>query len=69
MDLTDREIRAVFAYFDQDGSGTITYDEFIVGVRVSRLASICAPIIPPHAQCNLSKIFLIAEYVYLGRSE
>jgi len=32
-DLTDADIRHMFNYFDRDGDGTISFDEFILGVR------------------------------------
>ncbi len=32
-DLSDNDIRSMFAYFDSDGSGFIDFNEFIVGIR------------------------------------
>lgn len=34
-DLTDKSLKHLFNYFDKDDSGVISYDEFLVGVRVS----------------------------------
>lgn len=34
LKLTDMQIMELFAYFDTDKSGTIDFDEFLVGVRV-----------------------------------
>jgi Ca2+-binding EF-hand superfamily protein len=33
VDLTERAIKHLFSYFDKDDTGTITYDEFVVGIR------------------------------------
>lgn len=37
VDLSDAAIKHLFLYFDRDDSGTISYDEFLVGIRVSAL--------------------------------
>jgi Ca2+-binding EF-hand superfamily protein len=34
LKLTDMQMHQLFAYFDADKSGTIDFDEFLVGVRV-----------------------------------
>jgi len=31
--LTEPEVQVIFKFFDEDASGTITYDEFLIGVR------------------------------------
>ena len=33
LTLSDSETRALFSYFDRDGSGNLSFDEFLVGVR------------------------------------
>ena len=33
LGLTAPEVDMIFKFFDEDGSGTITYDEFLFGVR------------------------------------
>lgn len=33
LGFTDSEIRAVFAYFDYDRSGSVSYDEFLQTIR------------------------------------
>lgn len=33
LGLTPPEVNMIFKFFDEDGSGTITYDEFLFGVR------------------------------------
>lgn len=35
MELSDDEINAIFEKFDTDEDGSITIDEFLVGIRVS----------------------------------
>eukprot|EP00330_Aristerostoma_sp_ATCC50986_P011951 CAMPEP_0114576602 /NCGR_PEP_ID=MMETSP0125-20121206/1338_1 /TAXON_ID=485358 ORGANISM="Aristerostoma sp., Strain ATCC 50986" /NCGR_SAMPLE_ID=MMETSP0125 /ASSEMBLY_ACC=CAM_ASM_000245 /LENGTH=121 /DNA_ID=CAMNT_0001765229 /DNA_START=47 /DNA_END=413 /DNA_ORIENTATION=+ len=35
VDITKQEANALFGLFDKDGDGTINYDEFLIGVRVS----------------------------------
>jgi hypothetical protein len=33
MNLNQRELDELFAFFDDNGDGTITYDEFLHGIR------------------------------------
>ena len=33
LNLTERQLKHLFLYFDKDDSGGITYDEFLVGIR------------------------------------
>jgi Ca2+-binding EF-hand superfamily protein len=33
IQLSDKDLNALFAFFDQDGNGSISYDEFLEGVR------------------------------------
>ena len=33
MKWTDEQIKLMFGYFDKDGSGSIVFDEFLVGIR------------------------------------
>ena len=35
LELTKQQLKHLFLYFDSDDSGTISYDEFLVGIRVS----------------------------------
>ena len=37
LDYSMQEIRALFAAFDTDGSGKISFDEFLVKLRVSMM--------------------------------
>ncbi len=34
LSLSDAELKLVFNYFDKDRAGAISYDEFIVAIRV-----------------------------------
>jgi calcyphosin len=35
LDVCDEEAQEIFNQFDQDGSGTINMNEFLIGIRVS----------------------------------
>lgn len=37
LNLTDQQLTSLFSYFDKDRGGTVSFDEFITGIRVSYL--------------------------------
>ena len=41
LNLTEQQLNSLFAFFDKDRSGTISFDEFIVGIRVSLFIVFC----------------------------
>jgi hypothetical protein len=38
IDLSDKELQALFHFFDQDDSGTINFEEFLAAVRLTFLS-------------------------------
>jgi Ca2+-binding EF-hand superfamily protein len=50
FDITDEEISLLMQVYDRDGNGTISYDEFLRGVRVSIRSSLFMSF--PHGECN-----------------
>jgi Ca2+-binding EF-hand superfamily protein len=37
LGFTEKDIKKLFNIFDEDKNGTITYDEFLIAVRVSHI--------------------------------